>query len=712
VLRRSARAIAAAVLLYTSVQAAPARAQVPTLADGFEWGDTGGWHTTFPRRCDALDTFDRGLVPSRVLHVAVTGNDTTGEGTEPAPFATIGRAASEATPGTAIRLHAGTYAGGTYLADLVGTASEPLWIGGAPDEPRPLISGGGEGLHLVRAAYVVVHDLEVADAVSNGINADDGGDYGDPLASHHLVFRGLDIHDIGGTGNQDCLKLSGINDYVVLLSSFARCGGAGSGSGIDHVGCHRGLIARNRFAEHSGNAVQSKGGSEDIEIRWNRFAEAGARSLNLGGSTGFTYFRPPLSTTEPNAEARDLRVVANLFEGSDAPIAYVGCVGCVVANNTLVDPHNWILRILQETTTSPPYEFEACRDGVFTYNLVSFERADLSTWINIGPNTAPETFTFDHNLWYAWDNPSQSTPNLPVAETGGIYELDPGLDTSFHIGPSSPAAGAGVEPPFVTGDLDGVCFGQPPTIGAFETPRRLAVTPSAAHTGSWGLAVEVGSECTDTPTVTLSGQVVTGAEEFSACESITAGDGFQVAGSGTATLTAGRSIALGSGFSVATGGELVVALDPTMSRTAFVQHAMPVEATNLDVSFWIDLDGLAIPAIDEVELLVASSLDLGWRLRLLLRDGPETTLEVRDDSGSVHATAGVPVGPGWSSVAVSWEAAASASATLAINGGTAVYLTGLDTEDSRLHLVRLGAVGGMLENSSGTVHLDDITGWW
>ncbi len=686
--------------------------QAQSLADGFEWGDTGGWDTTFPRRCDELDTFDRDLVPTRVLHVSVTGNDTTGNGSSGNPFATLGRAASDATPGTAVRLHAGTYAGGTYLADLVGTESAPIWIGGAPGEPRPLIAGGGEGLHLVRASHVVVHDLEVAGAASNGINADDGGDYGDPLASHHLVFRGLDIHDIGGTGNQDCLKLSGINHYAVVLSAFARCGGAGSGSGIDHVGCHHGLIARNSFQDHSGNAVQSKGGSEDIEIRWNRFSEAGERSLNLGGSTGFTYFRPPLSTTEPNAEARDLRVVSNLFQGSNAPIAYVGCVGCVVANNTIIDPHTWILRILQETTTSPPYEFEACRDGVFANNLVSFERADLSTWVNIGPNTAPETFTFDHNLWYAWDNPSQSTPSLPVAETGGIYELDPGLDTSFHIGSTSPAAGAGAAPTLGAGDLDGVCYGDPPSIGAFETPRRLAVTPSAAHTGGWGLAVEVGSECTDPPTLTLLSQVVTGTEEFSACESITAGDGFEVATGGAATLTAGRSIVLGNGFSVAPGGRLVAAFDQTMSRTAFVQHAVLVDATDLDVSFWIDLDDLAIPATDQLELLVASSRDHGWRLRLLVRAGPQIVLEVRDDAGSIYSTAGVPVGSGWSSVTVTWEAAASGGASLAIDGGAAVELTGLDTEDSRVHLVGWGAVGGLLEDTSGTVHLDDIMAWW
>ena len=456
----------AGLVLLAAAGAAPA--QTPVFASGFEWGDTADWSSTEPVRCDRLEAFGRDLVPTDELHVATNGNDTTGDGSPGNPFATIGRAAQDALPGTAIRVHAGGYSGGTFLADLAGTALAPIWIGGAPGEARPVLQGGGEGLHLSRGKYLVVHDLEIANASSNGLNADDGGDVADPLASHHLTFLRLSIHDIGGGGNQDCLKLSGIRDYTVALSELARCGGGSSGSGVDHVGCHRGLLARNLFHELSANAIQSKGGSAEIDIRWNRFTDSGARTLNLGGSTGFQFFRPPLSTTLPNAEARDLRAVANLFEGSDAAVAWVGCVGCVVAHNTIVDPQNWVLRILQETVTTPPYTFEACRDGVFTNNLVSFERAALSTHVNIGPNTAPATFTFASNLWYAWDNPAQSQPTLPAPETNGLYGVDPELGPGFRIAPGSPAAGSGETTPWSWGDLDGVCFEDPPSRGAFE----------------------------------------------------------------------------------------------------------------------------------------------------------------------------------------------------------------------------------------------------
>ena len=443
-------------------------AQDTLFSDDFEWGDTGDWSTSQPLRCDRIDAFGRGLEPSSEIHVATWGNDSTGNGSPANPYATIGHAAAGAVPGTAVVVHEGTYSGGIYLSSLVGTAAAPIWIGGARGEDRPVIDGGGEGLHLTRAKYLVVHDLDVRNAANNGINADDGGDYGDPLATHHVTFKGLSIHNIGSGGNEDCLKLSGLDDYSVVLSEFSFCGGGTSGSGVDHVGCHQGLIARNVFHDLSANAVQSKGGSEEIEIRWNRFTDSGARGLNLGGSTGFTYFRPPLSTTQPNAEARNLRVVANIFEGSDAAIAYVGCVGCVVANNTIIDPENWILRILQETVTSPPYTFEACRDGVFVNNVVVFDRSTLSTYLNIGSNTAPETFTFASNLWYAWDNPAQSQPTLPVTETNGIYGEDPQLGPGYRIGSGSPASGSGETTAWTWGDFNGSCYESPPSRGAFE----------------------------------------------------------------------------------------------------------------------------------------------------------------------------------------------------------------------------------------------------
>ncbi len=428
-----------------------------------------------------VPTFEDGRTPTFEIHVATGGSDTTGDGSPGTPYASIGRAVQDVVPGAAVRVHAGTYTqtSATVIEGISGTAEAPIWIGGAPGEARPIIQGGSGGLHLIRVRYVIVHDLVVRQAALNGINCDDGGDYDDPEATRHVIFRDLAIDHIGGTGNQDCLKLSGVDDYFVLNSEFSFCGGDLSGSGVDHVGCHGGLLVGNYFHDLSANAVQCKGGSEDIEIRGNRRIDAGERAVNMGGGTGFTFFRPPLSTSEPNAEARDIRVVANVIQGATTPLAFVGCVDCVAAHNTIIDPDRWLLRILQETTSSGDYEFLPCSQNRVVNNLFTFTRADLaSSDVNVGPNTAAETFTVTHNLWYADDQPSESEPKtLPVTHTDSVVGQDPLLTdraaADGHLLAGSPAIGAGDPSAGVPTDYDGDPFATPPTIGAFEFDKHL-----------------------------------------------------------------------------------------------------------------------------------------------------------------------------------------------------------------------------------------------
>ncbi len=493
-------------------------------------------HVSGHPQTEPITTFETGKSPTLIIHVAVTGNDNTGDGSSGAPYATIERAAQDAVPGAAIRVHAGTYTEQSSVEGLAGTAAAPIWIGGAPGEARPVIANDSQALHLIQVRYLIIHDLEVRDTSQNGINCDDGGDYADNTATQHVVFRDLYIHDVGSGGNEDCLKLSGVNDYFVLDSEFARCGGGSSGSGIDHVGCHGGLIANNYFHELSANAVQNKGGSEAIEIRGNLMVDAGARAVNMGGSTSFEYFRPPLSTTQPNVEARDIRVISNIIRGSDAALAFVGCVDCLAANNTIVNPGNWLIRILQETTTDGDYEFLPCSNNQFTNNLVYFDRGELSTYVNIGPNTSPETFAFSNNLWYAHDNPAQSQPNLPVTESDGIAGEDPLLAdpaaNDYHLQTGSPAIGNGTAVAGVAYDYDGVAYNTPPSIGAFEgntvvqpdlAPSTKTVFPAQARFG-------------DTVTYTLNVRNATGPLDVQAWLSDTLPTGLDyVPGSFTAT---------------------------------------------------------------------------------------------------------------------------------------------------------------------------------
>jgi hypothetical protein len=193
----------------------------------------------------------------------------------------------------------------------------------------------------------------------------------------------------------------------------------------------------------------------------------------MGGSTGFEFFRPALSTSGENFEARDIRVLANLFRGGTSPVAFVGCVDCLAANNTIVDPVRWVVRILQETTSTAEYAFAPARNGRFSNNAVYFARADLSTDVNVGPDTDAASFEFSNNLWYAHDEPAASEPmSLPSPEMSGIYGMDPDfadvLSDDVSIDSASPLAGAGRTLAEIGGDLDGACYADPPSIGALE----------------------------------------------------------------------------------------------------------------------------------------------------------------------------------------------------------------------------------------------------
>src|SRR5262249_8299152 len=154
---------------------------------------------------------------------------------------------------------------------------------------------------------------------------------------------------IGPKGNRDGIKLSGLEDFTVQDCVLERWGDGGSG--VDMVGCHRGRIADCTFRQGGADAVQAKGGTAGIRVEHCRFEDYGERGINIGGSTGLEFFRPPLKTfpTDGRYEARDIRVEENLFVGGMAPVAFVGVDGAVVRRNTIYRPQRWALRILQET---------------------------------------------------------------------------------------------------------------------------------------------------------------------------------------------------------------------------------------------------------------------------------------------------------------------------------------------------------------------------
>ncbi|MEK7403956.1 MAG: right-handed parallel beta-helix repeat-containing protein [Acidobacteriota bacterium] len=413
------------------------------------------------------EPFDVGVTYERTLHVSPSGSSS-GDGSLDAPFDSIRTAARRATPGTRILVQPGTYPGSTNLSGVRGEPGRPIAVVASGDVVLDA-AGASTVISGSDLRYVVIEGFTLRGASAHGINIDDGGSYETPTES--LVLRRLTILGTGSGGNNDCLKLSGVDRFFVLDSDVSGCN---RGEIIDMVGCHEGLIAGNYFHDTVASGVQTKGGSADILIHGNVFPGIPGRAVNAGGSTGLEFFRP----IDAAFEAARIRVLSNVFvrngATSGATIAYVGCDGCVFAQNTVVEPRTWVARILQESTDA---RFVPSRNGLFVNNLIVLKEGDLRTFVNVGAGTAPETFVFGSNLWYAldrgadWAGPTYSSGIPP--ETGSVIQRDPALvdrmGGEYHILRRSPAEGAGRVPAFDPApDFDGRCWADPPSVGAFE----------------------------------------------------------------------------------------------------------------------------------------------------------------------------------------------------------------------------------------------------
>lgn len=334
-------------------------------------------------------------------------------------------AVAHAKPGTQILLAPGDYGGGFRFNNVRGEAGNPVVIAAADPHKPPVFSKAKTGIHFSNPAHLELRDLVFTAITTNGLNLDDGGHPEPGDGARHIVLRGLQVSDIGGGGNEDGIKLSGVSDFQIIDCTIERWG-TGGGSAVDMVGCHRGRIEGSTIRHTSPpncTGLQCKGGSSDIVIRGNRFEFAGGRAVNIGGSTGLQFFRPALAKGGSHAEARNIRVEGNTFLGGMAAVAFAGADGAIVRFNTIERPERWALRIVQENRSA---DFVACRGGEFTDNVVIF---DSSRWseggVNIGSGTAPDTFKFARNWWYCADRPTRSTPKLPTAEADGVYGKDP-----------------------------------------------------------------------------------------------------------------------------------------------------------------------------------------------------------------------------------------------------------------------------------------------
>lgn len=377
-------------------------------------------------------------------------------------YPTIQSAIIQAQPGDTVLIHPGTYTTSTYIVEKNGTFGVDIVIRGV-DQSSVIIEGPSSSMQFVDCSHITVENLTMRGQKGNALFFDDGGTIETP--SRYITVRNIVFEGMEGASNVNTnfLKMAGVDDFSIISCQFDR--GPVKSLCIDLVGCHDGFIYNCLLRGTTDGGIQAKGGSQFIDIYNNTFVDCGDRAINIGGNTGLPFFRPADATFE----ASNINVYTNTFVGCRASIAFAGAVNSEVVNNTIVDPSAWPFRILQESVDAS--RFEPCGNNIIQNNIIVF-RNTLNAHFNVGPNTAPETFTVSHNLWYNSDMPSRSNENIaPVVETMSVYGQDPlfvNPTTDLSISSISPAVGKGLDTIAPSRDKRNKRYASPPSIGAYE----------------------------------------------------------------------------------------------------------------------------------------------------------------------------------------------------------------------------------------------------
>ena len=87
-------------------------------------------------------------------------------------------------------------------------------------------------------------------------------------------------------------------------------------------------------------------------------------------------------------------------------------------------------------------------DAFFELFVEAQSATELRAIVNVGPDTAPETFRFVKNAWFAEDAPGRSRPELPAplpAEEGGTHGVDPKVQVDLTLAQDSPLRHLGAD---------------------------------------------------------------------------------------------------------------------------------------------------------------------------------------------------------------------------------------------------------------------------
>ena len=181
----------------------------------------------------------QGQEEQQVVHVAVSGSDEAGTGTQDAPYATVS-AASEAAPEAIIVVHEGEYGPIKLGPECSGSENAPTVIRPAEGDKVVIHGEDGTGISLVNVSHVTVEGLEV-EGGTHGIYYESTRKAGESLAD--ICIRDCTVHGVRGTqgcevydcecGSSESVVLNGNVDGFTIENNIIH---DNNNIGIDMIG--------------------------------------------------------------------------------------------------------------------------------------------------------------------------------------------------------------------------------------------------------------------------------------------------------------------------------------------------------------------------------------------------------------------------------------------------------------------------------------------
>ena len=194
--------------------------------------------------CILLASFTPASAQGQTYYVAVSGSDTSGDGSQAHPWATIQHAATQVSAGDTVLINPGSYTGGIHV-ETGGTAAEPVIYQAAG--AGVIVEGSGgerDAFFIDQADYVTVEGLVIQHADRAGMRISQ---------SHHVTVRSMTFADNGRWG-----LFTDFSDYTLVEDSESYGAALEHGIYISNSSDYP-TIRRNRLHHNHGCGLHMNG---------------------------------------------------------------------------------------------------------------------------------------------------------------------------------------------------------------------------------------------------------------------------------------------------------------------------------------------------------------------------------------------------------------------------------------------------------------------